>query len=80
MERACKPNGPFCPTLQERLEHDSHKKGLVSIGITNLKTKEVTRTLIVHKSHPSDDGLALNLCPWCGGTLLDEWNNRKPNE
>lgn len=55
----------FCPTLRERLQF--HKsKGLVEIAYMNMDTGKITAVLVGYKQKPSEPGLLLNFCPWCG--------------
>lgn len=59
----------MCEALSERIEEaNARRKGLVPIYVTNMKT-DVTRFLgVAYKKDRTDNGLMLNVCPFCTET------------
>lgn len=73
----CDGRGVICPTLRHRLQ-DGHKKGLNSRTVLNFKTGLERTPILVYRTSPTDAGVLLNYCPWCGVKLNREYRGRKP--
>lgn len=72
------PEGPFCPTLDRRVAAlvNERRAGLVIIEVTSFKTGEHRVVGVAHKTKPSDVGLMLNHCPWCGADIAPRERGR----
>lgn len=63
-----------CEALNSILEYypRSNSKGIFGKGIVNIETNEQLGVMVVAKlGKYQSRGVALNVCPFCGGSLLD---------
>lgn len=66
--KKCDGRGSVCPTLRRRLG-DGYVKGFNALSIINLPTGEELTPVLAYKTSPSDKGICLNFCPFCGSEL-----------
>lgn len=60
--------GRFCPGMARVLQDESNRKGIVSMHVFGL-SEGYMGTMIAYKRSASDQGLMLNVCPWCKASL-----------
>lgn len=72
----------FCTAMDKYLDYNpnARKKGLVLIQVTSLKTGKERVLGVAFKGDPRDNGVLLNMCPWCGEGLLGEVNKHMKEE
>ena len=72
-----KPNGyadTFCEAMSKAVNIRSSKnqKGLFISEIVNIKTNERLGSMVYLVTSDHKNGIAFNLCPFCGGELMDQ--------
>jgi len=56
----------WCKTLADRLQiKNAHGKGLAPFVLMSMTTGKDTVYGVVYKTDAKDDGVLLNVCPWC---------------
>lgn len=60
-----------CDTLRQAAEHDfgranARVKGILYTQLTNLKTRQPSRSFFFFRSKDFPKGMCLNFCPFCG--------------
>lgn len=56
----------LCQSMESRIGGE-HTKGLSIASTINLTSGQVRMLGVVYKKNPKDNGLLLNVCPWCMG-------------
>ena len=72
-----KPNGyadTFCEAMSKAVNIRSSKnqKGLFVNEIVNIKTRERLGSMVYLVIPGYKNGITFNLCPFCGGELMDQ--------
>ena len=75
-EDATRPGGmctatTLCSALSKRLDLTG-RKGFEICEWFHFDTGETSAIGVRYKTKPTDPGLMLNLCPWCGGKPLHD--------
>lgn len=61
--------GIWCEAMDQVLQGEFQVKGLALLGIHSRKSSGLKGTIVVYKKKPSDPGIVLNCCPWCGAKI-----------
>lgn len=61
----------YCKALADRIQ-PAHSKGFALLSIVNLGRAMKSWGFLVYKKSPSDRGIVLNYCPFCGKALYNE--------
>ena len=61
--------GVLCEYLRVR-----HSTGPVGLQLMTFQSETNPTTFMVYKASPEDNGLAIEFCPFCGGSLLGDKN------
>jgi len=68
----------FCKPFLDYAEPGGENKGLGILTFRNLETLKITRYIPIYKTSSKDKGVALNYCPWCGGSFHPRYEKKKP--
>lgn len=60
----------MCAAMTKYIQHEGRPKGLRLNVLTNFKTNKRRVAYITYHESAKDDGVVLNLCPWCGENLI----------
>jgi hypothetical protein len=70
-----------CDTLAQAVDNNipgfSKAKGVFRQDLTNMKTKQPSRTYFGLKSKQFPNGLLFNCCPWCGERIDAPFNKEE---
>lgn len=68
----------LCSVTEQYGKHAKRSKGLFHYAVVNIWTRENLGTRIILKQGPyMEKGIVLNVCPFCGGPLVDQENNAR---